>query len=84
MGRHPAVFDWDRDKASSHDGKPNSGTIVVTQWKRCHENDETASVRRVRCRVVNEARLKQVVAYRDRASSHDAEAMAVTSACVYC
>ena len=35
--------------------------MVVTQW-RCHENDETASVRRVRCRVVNEASVKQVVA----------------------
>ena len=29
--------------------------------KRGHEKDETANVRRVRCRVVNEANLKQVV-----------------------
>ena len=40
----------------------NSGMMAVTQWKRGHENDETASVRRVRCRVASEARLKQVVA----------------------
>ena len=40
----------------------NSGMIVVTQSKRCHENDETASVRWVRCRVANEASLKQIVA----------------------
>ena len=41
--------------------KLNSSTTVVRQL-RCHENDETASFRRVRCRVVNEASLKQVVA----------------------
>ena len=34
------------------------GLMVVTQWKGCHENDETASVRRVRCRVAHEANLK--------------------------
>ena len=44
------------------DKKLNSGTMAVTESKRCHENDETASVRRVRCRVASEARLKQVVA----------------------
>ena len=42
--------------------KLNSGTMALTQWKRCHESDETAGVRRVRCRVANEASLKQVVA----------------------
>ena len=36
--------------------------MAVTQPKRCHENDETASARQVRCRVANEASLKQVVA----------------------
>ena len=56
-----------RDKASSHDGEEaQSGPMMVTMWKRCHENDEIASVRRVRCsvrrRVVNEASLMQVVA----------------------
>ena len=40
----------------------NSGTMAVTQWKRCHENKKTASVLRVRCRVASEARLKQVLA----------------------
>ena len=42
--------------------KLDSGTMTGTQWKRCHENDETGSVRRVRCRAASEARLKQVVA----------------------
>ena len=42
--------------------KLNKSLMVVTQWKGCHENDETASVRRMRCRVVNQASLKQVVA----------------------
>ena len=42
--------------------KLNSGTMAETQEKRCHEIDETASVRRVRCRVTNEASLKQEVA----------------------
>ena len=57
---------------------------AVTQSERCHENDETASVRRARCRVANEASLKQVVALvRDRAASHDAGAMAETSCIVY-
>ena len=36
--------------------------MAVTQSKRCHENDEAASVRRVWCRVGSEASLKQVVA----------------------
>ena len=40
--------------------KLNSGMMAVTQSKRCHE--ETASVRRVRCRIANKASLKQVVA----------------------
>ena len=43
-------------------GEAQCGLMVVTQWKGCHENDETASVRRVRCRVANEASLKRVVA----------------------
>ena len=56
-----------RDKASSHDGREaQCGLMMVTQRKRCHENDDSASVRRVRCsvrcRVVHEASLKQVVA----------------------
>ena len=42
--------------------KLNSGTMAVTQWKRCHENVETASVRWVRCRVATEASLERVVA----------------------
>ena len=43
--------------------KLNSATMMaVTQSKRCHENDETESVRRVRCRVVNEGSSKQIVA----------------------
>ena len=52
MGPHPAVFDWNRDKASSVTlEKAECGLVAVTQWKRCHQNDETASVRRVRqCR----------------------------------
>ena len=63
------------------------GLMMVTQWKRCHENDETASVRRVRCsvrrRVVNEASFETGSGLdRDRGSSHDAEAKAWTSACV--
>ena len=41
--------------------KLNSGTTVVTQL-RCHGNSETARVHGVRCRVVNEASLKHVVA----------------------
>ena len=57
MGFHPSVFDWNRKKASSHDGRSS-----MTQWKGCHEDAETASVRRMTCRVVNEASLKQVVA----------------------
>ena len=36
--------------------------MAVTQPKRCHENDEAASVRRVWCRVGSEASLKQEVA----------------------
>ena len=36
--------------------------MVATQWKGCRENDETASVCQVRCRVANEASLKRVVA----------------------
>ena len=52
-----------RDKASRHDGEEaQCGLMMVTQWKRCHDNDETASVRRVSCRDANEASLKQVVA----------------------
>ena len=40
----------DRDEASSHDeGETHCGMMVVTQSKWCHNNDETASVRRVRC-----------------------------------
>ena len=46
-------------------GEGQCGLMEVTQWKGCHENDETASVRRVRC----------------RDSSHDAESMVMTSAC---
>ena len=42
--------------------KLQCGTTVVTQL-RCHGNEETASVRRVRCRVVSEASLKLAVAY---------------------
>ena len=43
-GPHPAVFDWDRDKASSHDGgEAQCGTTLVTQL-RCHCNDETVIV----------------------------------------
>ena len=42
--------------------KRNSGTMAVTQWKRCHENDETATIPRLRCKFLNEASLKQVVA----------------------
>ena len=58
----PAVFDWDRDKASSHDeGEVQCGMMVVTLSK-CHEKNETARVCRMRCRVANEASLKQVVA----------------------
>ena len=34
---------------------------MAVQSKRCRENDETASVRRVRCRVANEASLKQAL-----------------------
>ena len=42
--------------------KAQCGLMVVTQWKGCRENDETASVCQVRCRVANEASLKRVVA----------------------
>ena len=59
--------------------KLNVVMMAVAQSKRCHESDETASVRRVWCRVAIAASLKHVV---DRASCHDAEAMAGTSACV--
>ena len=67
-----------------HKEKLNIGATLVTQLG-CHGNDEIASVRRVRCRVLNEASLKQKGGLdRDRASRHDAEAMAGTSACVHC
>ena len=46
--------------------KLNGGLMVVTQWTRCHGNDETARVHRLkcsgRCRVASEASLSQVVA----------------------
>ena len=46
--------------------KLNGGMMVVTQWTRCHGNDETARVHRLkcsaRCRVAFEASLSQVVA----------------------
>ena len=67
--------------------KLNGGMTVVTQWTRCHGNDETARVRRSRCsvvcRVAFEASLRQVVAWIvTEPQSHDAEATVVTSACV--
>ena len=37
------VFDWDRDKTSKYDGESQCGLMVVTEWKKCHEYDETAS-----------------------------------------
>ena len=53
VGLLAAVFDWDRDEASSHDKeKLNGGMMVVTQWTKCHGNDETARVRRSRCGVM--------------------------------
>ena len=55
MGPHPAVFDIETvTKASSHDG----GSPVWNDGGDTDENDETASVRRVSCRVATEASLK--------------------------
>ena len=77
-----------RDKASSHVGREaQCGLMMVKQWKRCHEKDETASVRRVRCsvrcRVVKWGKFETSSGSdRDRDSSHDAEAMEETSASV--
>ena len=63
--------------------KLNSGLMVVTQWRRCHGDDETARVHRVRCRVVFSGEFEARSGLdRDRAASHHAEAMAGTSACV--
>ena len=42
-------------------GEAQCDLMEVTQWKECHENDETASVRRMRCRFMSETSLKQVV-----------------------
>ena len=45
-------------------GEAQCGLMVVTQWKECDENDETASVRRMRCRVVTDASLRLVTGLR--------------------
>ena len=63
--------------------KLHSGLMESTLWRRCHGDDETARVHRVRCRVVFGGKFKASSGLdRDRASSHDAEAMAGTFACV--
>ena len=82
MGPHPAVFDWDRDEASSHEGRAAScGTTLVTQF-RCHGGSVICESSRGEVQSCFSEDGRDID--RDKDSGNDADTMARTSACVVC